>query len=314
MTQYLITGGAGFIGSHLAETLSGRGDRVRVLDNFSTGKRENIAAFEKRIEVIEGDITRFEDVERAMKDVEIVFHEAAVPSVPKSIVDPLGTNRASVDGTLHVLVAARDAGVKRVVYASSSSVYGDQAPDLAKVETMTPRPISPYGVAKLAAEYYCQVFYLAYGLETVCLRYFNVFGPRQDPLSAYAAVIPRFVTALLAGLQPVIYGTGDQTRDFTYIGNVVAGNILASAAPVEQVAGETFNLAAGGQISLNALMEMLQEISGINTKAVYEEMRAGDILHSRADVSKAERLMGYRPSISFLDGLKETFVAYRQQA
>jgi len=194
-----------------------------------------------------------------MRGVDIVFHQAAVPSVPRSIEDPLGSNQASVDGTLHILLAARDAGVKRVMYASSSSIYGDQAPDVAKVETMTPQPISPYGVAKLAAEHYCQVFYRVYGLETVCLRYFNVFGPRQDPQSAYAAVIPRFVNALMAGSPPSIYGSGEQTRDFTFVGNVVAGNILASEAPVEQVAGETFNLAAGGQTSLNTLIEMLQE-------------------------------------------------------
>ena len=311
MTRYLVTGGAGFIGSHLAETLSGQGHHVRVLDNFSTGKRENLATFQNRIELVEGDITRFEDVRQAMDGVEIVFHQAAVPSVPKSIDDPLGSNRASVDGTLHVLLAARDARAKRVMYASSSSVYGDQAPDVAKVETMTPQPISPYAVAKLAAEHYCQVFYHVYGLETVCLRYFNVFGPRQDPDSAYAAVIPRFATAILSGGRPSIYGTGEQTRDFTYIGNVVAGNILASTAPVDQVAGETFNLAAGGQTSLNTLMEMLQEITGINVTPEYAPTRPGDILHSRADISKAERHMKYLPTISLLEGLRQTVGAYR---
>jgi UDP-glucose 4-epimerase len=311
VTHYLITGGAGFIGSHLAETLSGGDHRVRVLDNFSTGKRENLKSLDGKIEVLEGDITRFEDVRRAMEDIEIVFHQAAVPSVPKSIQDPLGSNRASVDGTLHVLLAARDAGVRRVVYASSSSVYGDQAPDAAKVETMTPQPISPYGVAKLAAEQYCKVFYGVYGLETVCLRYFNVFGPRQDPTSMYSAVIPRFVTAMLSGNGPVIYGTGEQTRDFTYVGNVVAGNLLASTSPAGQVAGETFNLAAGGQTSLNTLIEMIQEISAINIKPVYEPARQGDILHSRADIRKAEQQLGYSPAISLLDGLRETFNSYR---
>ena len=311
MTHYLVTGGAGFIGSHLADTLSGRDDRVRVLDNFSTGKRENLAGFGDRVEVIEGDITHFDDVQRAMKGVDIVFHEAAIASVPKSIEDPMGTNRASVDGTLHVLLAARDAGVKRVVYASSSSVYGDQAPELPKVETMVPMPISPYGVAKLTAEHYCQVFYGVYGLETVCLRYFNVFGPRQDPLSMYSAVIPRFVTALLSGRAPTIYGTGEQTRDFTYVGNVVEGNIMASTAPVEKVGGQVFNMAAGGQTSLNSLIEMLQEISGANVKPIYEAARAGDILHSRADMSKAERLMGFRPGVSMLDGLRDTVASYR---
>ncbi len=311
MTRYLVTGGAGFIGSHLAETLSGHGHHVRVLDNFSTGKRENLASFESRIELIEGDITHFDDVIQAMDGVEIVFHQAAVPSVPRSVEDPLGSNRASVDGTLHVLLAARDAGVKRVMYASSSAAYGDQAPDLAKIETMTPQPISPYGVAKLAAEHYCQVFYRVYGLETVCLRYFNVFGPRQDPEGAYAAVIPRFASALLSGAHPTIYGTGEQTRDYTYIGNVVAGNILASTAPAEQVAGETFNLAAGGQTSLNTLVEMLQEITGINAAARYEPARPGDIMHSRADISKAEQRMQYRPAISLLEGLRQTVGAYR---
>lgn len=312
MTQYLVTGGAGFIGSHLAQTLAGQGHRVRILDNFSTGKRDNLADFARQVDVFEGDITRFDDVKHAMQDVEVVFHEAAVPSVPKSIEDPLGSNKASVDGTLHVLLAARDAGVRRVIYASSSSVYGDQAPDLAKVETMSPQPISPYGVAKLAAEHYCQVFYVVYGLETVCLRYFNVFGPRQDPNSLYSAVIPRFATALLAGKPPVIYGTGEQTRDYTYIGNVVAGNLLASTAPTGQVAGETFNLAAGGQTSLNTLMDMLQEISGIDIEATYEDARPGDILHSRADIAKAEQRMGYSASISLLDGLRETFASYRK--
>jgi UDP-glucose 4-epimerase len=311
VTRYLVTGGAGFIGSHLAETLAGQGHRVRVLDNFSTGKRENLASCENQIELVEGDVTRFEDVVQAMAGVEIVFHQAAVPSVPRSIEDPLGSNRASVDGTLHILLAARDADVKRVMYASSSSVYGDQAPDVAKVETMIPQPISPYAVAKLAAEHYCQVFYRVYGLETVCLRYFNVFGPRQDPQSAYAAVIPRFATALLTGAPPSIYGTGEQTRDFTYVGNVVAGNILASIAPVDQVGGETFNLAAGGQTSLNMLMEMLQEITGINITPDYEPARSGDIMHSRADISKAEKRMNYHPTITLLDGLRQTVASYR---
>ena len=311
MTRYLVTGGAGFIGSHLAETLSGQGHHVRILDNFSTGKRENLEAFASRIDVIEGDITRLDDVRQAMDGVEIVFHQAAIPSVPKSIEDPLGSNQASVDGTLHILLAARDAGVKRVMYASSSSVYGDQAPDAAKVETMIPQPISPYAVAKLAAEHYCQVFYRVYGLETVCLRYFNVFGPRQDPGSAYAAVIPRFATAIQSGARPRIFGTGEQTRDFTYIGNVVAGNILASTAPAAQVAGETFNLAAGGRTSLNTLIEMLQEITGVSIQPEYEPARAGDILHSRADISKAERRLNYRPTISLLEGLRQTVAAYR---
>jgi UDP-N-acetylglucosamine/UDP-N-acetyl-alpha-D-glucosaminouronate 4-epimerase len=312
--RYLVTGGAGFIGSNPVERLASEGQSVRVLDNFSTGKRANLAALVEQVELIEGDITRLADVEQAMRGMDIVFHQAAVPSVPKSIEDPVGSNRASVDGTLHVLLAARDAGVKRVVYASSSAVYGDQATELAKVESMIPQPISPYGVAKLAAEHYCQVFYKVYGLETVCLRYFNVFGPRQDPESLYAAVIPRFVTALLNGSPPTIYGSGEQTRDFTYVGNVVAANQLAASASVDQVGGETFNLAAGGQTSLNALVEMLQEITGMNIPPVYEQPRRGDILHSRADIAKAARCMGYQPEISLLDGLSQTVDWYRHSA
>ena len=312
MTNTLVTGGAGFIGSNLVEALLARGNAVRVLDNFSTGKRENLAHLDSRVEVIEGDITVFEDVERAIRDVEVVFHQAAVASVPRSIQDPIGSNRAGVDGTLHVLVAARDAGVRRVIFASSSSVYGDQEPDMPKVETMTPQPISPYAVAKLAAERYCQVFYSIYGLETVCLRYFNVFGPRQDPHSMYAAVIPRFVNALLAGKAPVIYGDGEQTRDFTYVGNVAAGNLIAAESPVEQVGGEVFNLAAGGQTSLNTLVKMLWEVAGSDIAPVYEAPRPGDILHSCANIGKAQKRMGYRVTQSLLDGLRETVEWYRQ--
>lgn len=314
MARYLVTGGAGFIGSNLAEALVKAGHAVIVLDNFSTGKRQNIQHLEKQIELIEGDITVFDDVEKAVKGVEVIFHLAAVPSVPKSIQDPIGSNRAAIDGTLHVLVAARDAGVRRVVYASSSSVYGDQAPESPKIETMTPQPISPYGVAKLAAENYCQVFYRVYGLETVSLRYFNVFGQRQDPESLYAAVIPCFITAFLSGKPPVIYGDGEQTRDFTYVGNVVAGNLLAATAPAERVAGHVLNLAAGGRTSLNELVDMLQEITGITCEPIYEDARPGDIRHSMASVTKAKQLMGYEPSISVLTGLHDTVEWYRQQA
>lgn len=313
MANCLVTGGAGFIGSNLVETLVEHGHTVRVLDNFSTGKRENLAHLRDRIDLIEGDLTMLEDVRRAVQDVEVVFHQGAVPSVPKSITDPLGSNAANVTGTLHVLVAARDAGVRRVVYASSSSIYGDQDPDAPKVETMIPQPISPYGVAKLAAEHYCQVFYSVYGLETVALRYFNVFGPRQDPNSMYAAVIPRFITALLQDEPPIIYGDGGQTRDFTYVGNVVAGNLLAAQAPAEQVAGEVFNLAAGGQTSLNRLVEMLQELIGVTVTPVYSEPRPGDIRHSRADIGKAQQRMGYALGISLLEGLRRTVDWYRTQ-
>jgi UDP-glucose 4-epimerase len=313
VANYLVTGGAGFIGSNLVIALVNQGHSVRVLDNFSTGRRENLAGLNGDFEMIEGDITLSDDVKRAVRDVDVIFHQAAVPSVPKSIEDPLGSNKASVDGTLHVLLAAREAGVRRVIFASSSSIYGDQEPNLPKVETMTPQPISPYGVAKLAAERYCQVFYQVYGLETVCLRYFNVFGPRQDPHSMYAAVIPRFVTALLKGNRPVIYGSGAQTRDFTPVGNVIAGNVLAAECPVEQVAGEVFNLAGGGQTSLNTLIDMLNEVAGTDIPARYDAARPGDILHSRADIGKAQRYLGYQPSVALIDGLRETVAWYRER-
>lgn len=313
MAHYLVTGGAGFIGSNLVEALLEQGHTVRVLDNFSTGKRENLAPFRQRIDLLEGDLTVLGDVRRAVQDVEVVFHQGAIPSVPKSIADPLTSHEANVTGTLNVLIAAREAGVRRVVFASSSSVYGDQNPAAPKDEAMPPRPISPYGVAKLAAEHYCRVFYTVYGLETVALRYFNVFGPRQDPASMYAAVIPRFITALLAGRPPVIYGDGEQTRDFTYVGNVVAANLLAAAAPAERVAGEVFNVAMGGQTSLNELVGMLHQIIGCEVSPIYDAPRPGDIRHSRADISKAQRCLKYKPRISLAEGLRLTVEWYRQQ-
>lgn len=314
MATYLVTGGAGFIGSNLAEELLHQGHRVRVLDNFSTGKAENLASFRDRIDLIEGDLTDLPMVRQAVDGVDYVLHQGAVPSVPKSVRDPIGSAEANINATLHVLVAARDAGVKRVVYASSSSIYGDQALEAAKVETMTPCPISPYGVAKMAAERYCQVFYLTYGLETVALRYFNVFGPRQDPESLYAAVIPNFITALLAGNAPTIYGDGEQTRDFTYIANVVDANLRAATASATGVAGEVFNVAAGGQTSLNDLVEMLQEITGQNIAPQYDPPRAGDIKHSRADINKVRQRMGYEPRVGFLEGLTRTVAWYRANA
>ncbi len=313
MTNFLITGGAGFIGSNLVRALLEQGHAVRVLDNFSTGKRENLADVTGQIDLLEGDLTVLDDVRRAVRDMEVVLHHGAIPSVPRSVSDPVESNMANVNATLHVLVASREAGVRRVIYASSSSIYGDQDPDLAKTETMVPRPISPYGVAKMAAERYCQVFTHVYGLETVCLRYFNVFGPRQDPGSAYAAVIPRFISALLHGQPPVIYGDGEQTRDFTYVGNVVAANLLAARAPAHQVSGEVFNLAAGGQVSLNQLVEILQEITGCGIAPHYAEARSGDIRHSRADISKARQRMGYEPTIPFLEGVRLTVDWYRKQ-
>lgn len=314
MANYLVTGGAGFIGSNLVDVLLEEGHAVRVLDNFSTGKRENLNGVRDKIDLVEGDLTVMDDVREAVRDMDYVLHQGAVPSVPKSVTDPIGSNNANVSGTLNVLVAARDAKVKRVVFASSSSIYGDQDPAAAKVETMLSKPISPYGVAKMAAEHYCRVFYLNYGLETVALRYFNVFGPRQDPESLYAAVIPKFITFLLNGQAPTIYGDGEQTRDFTYIGNVVAGNLLAATAPAENAAGKVFNLAAGGQTSLNVLIDMLHEIISVDTAPIYTDPRPGDIKHSRADISKAQELLGFDADISMLEGLRMTVDWYRQQS
>ena len=306
MANYLVTGGAGFIGSNLVDALLAQGHAVRVLDDFSTGKRENLADFIDRIDLIAGNLTDLDTVHNACRDIEVVLHQGAVPSVPRSIEDPVGSNEANVTATLNVLVAARDADARRVIYASSSSIYGDQDPDAAKVETMIPAPISPYGVAKMAAERYCQVFHHVYGLETVALRYFNVFGPRQDPASMYAAVIPKFITALLDGQSPTIYGDGEQTRDFTYIGNVIQGNLLAATVPAEQVAGEVFNMATGGQVSLNDLVEMLQEITGANIPPVHHSPRPGDIKHSRANISKAQERIGFSPDYPLLEGLRLT--------
>lgn len=312
LPNYLVTGGAGFIGSNLVAELLAHGHTVRSLDNYSTGKRDNLTPA-PNLQIVEGDVTLFEDVRRAAQNIEVIFHQAAVPSVPKSIEDPLGSNRATVDGTLNVLVAAREMGVRRVVFASSSAIYGDQNPSVPKVETMTPIPISPYGVAKLAAESYCRVFYSVYGLETVSLRYFNVFGPRQDPLSMYAAVVPRFITALLSDKPPTIYGDGEQTRDFTYVKNVVQGNLLAANAPVDRVGGQVINLAAGGQTSLNSLVDMLVEVMGSNREPIYSEARTGDIKHSRADIGRARSLMAYEPSTTVLEGLRQTVDWYRNK-
>jgi nucleoside-diphosphate-sugar epimerase len=311
VASFLVTGGAGFIGSNIVSALLQRGDTVRVLDNFSTGRRENLSTVAEHIDLIEGDITHLDDVRQACEGVEVVFHEAALPSVPRSIEDPIQSDESNVRGTLNVLVAARDAGVRRVVYASSSSVYGEQAVDQPKVETMTPQPISPYAVAKISGEYYCQVFHQVYGLETVALRYFNVFGPRQNPDSEYAAVIPKFITALLNGDSPTIYGDGEQTRDFTYVGNVVDGNLLAAEAPAERVSGQTINLAMGNFVSLNDLVAELQTIIGSSVEAVHTAPRPGDIKHSLAEVGKAHELLGFDPAISFEEGLTRTVDWYR---
>lgn len=312
-TTYVVTGGAGFIGSHIADRLLRDGHKVHVIDNLLTGRAENL----DYLKTVDGDltihqasITELDDLRRIFEGVEVVFHQAALPSVPRSVEDPLETHLHCATGTLNVLVAAKDAGVRRVVYAASSSAYGDQEGDF-KVESMTPEPISPYGAAKLMGEYYCSVFTTVYGLETVALRYFNVFGARQDPTSAYAAVIPKFITAMLNGDRPTIYGDGEQTRDFTYIDNVVHGNLLASSAP--EAAGYMMNLATGGQVSLNELVDKLNVTLGTNIEAIHTEPRAGDIMHSRAGIQRAIDLLDFAPVVDFDEGLRRTVTWYQQQ-
>jgi UDP-glucose 4-epimerase len=300
---YLITGGAGFIGSHIVRELLNMGEEVRVLDNFSTGKRENIASFLGKIELIEGDLRDLEVVKEAVQGVDYILHQGAIPSVPRSIVDPIQTNEVNIRGTLNVLVAGREANVKRVIYASSSSIYGD-SPILPKREDMTPNPLSPYATSKLTGEYYCKVFYRLYGIETVILRYFNVFGPCQDPTSQYSAVIPKFIRAMLAGEPPEIYGNGHQSRDFTYVENVVIANILATKG--KRVAGEILNVACGNRVTLLELVRSINEVLDTDTSPIYTAPRPGDVRHSFADISKAERLLGYNPRVDFKVGLMET--------
>jgi len=302
-SSYLVTGAAGFIGSHIAETLVNQGERVKVLDNFVTGKRENLAPFLDQIELVEGDLRNPADVSRAVEGVEIVFHEGALPSVPKSVEDPVGSNESNITGTLNLLVAARNAGVRRVVYAASSSAYGD-SPTLPKEETMTPAPLSPYATQKYVGELYCRNFYDLFGLETVALRYFNVFGPRQDPMSQYAAVIPKFITALAEGKPPTIYGDGEQSRDFTYIENVVRANLLAARA--EGAAGEMMNFACGERYTLNEILAKLQKIMKTDIKPIFADSRPGDVKHSLADTRKSRELLGYTPHVSLEEGLKRT--------
>jgi nucleoside-diphosphate-sugar epimerase len=304
---YLVTGGAGFIGSHMVEALLSAGHTVRVVDNFSTGKRENLAHVIDRIDLYEFSITDRERLAEAMQDVDYVFHLAALASVPRSVSDPILSNEHNVTGTLDVLVAARDAGVKRVVYAGSSSAYGNVESEY-KAEDMPPRPLSPYAVAKLAGEHYCQAFTSVYGLETVTVRYFNVFGPRQDPLSTYAAVIPKFVTSMLDSKSPVVEGDGLQTRDFTYIDNVVHGSLLACHAP--GVAGETFNIACGARINLLEMIDLLNNFMGKSILPVFTDPRPGDVRHSRASIEKARRLLAYEPVVSFEEGLARTLAWY----
>jgi nucleoside-diphosphate-sugar epimerase len=311
VAKYLVTGGAGFIGSHLAEKLVERGDEVVVLDNFSTGKRDNVATFVDRIELVEGSVTDAAALRGCLEGVDVVFHQAALASVPRSVADPLRSNEHNVTGTLNVFWHARELGVRRVVYAASSSVYGDTEV-LPKHEDMRPRPQSPYAVTKHVAELYGAVFSDLYGLETIGLRYFNVFGARQDPESQYAAVIPIFVTRLLAGRAPLIYGDGEQSRDFTYIDNVVDANLAAAAAPAA-AAGRTFNIACGVRVTINELYAKIQDLIGSAIEAVHAEPRSGDVRHSLADIALAEQLMNYRPQISLDEGLGRTVEWYRAQ-
>ncbi len=302
MSTYLVTGGAGFIGSHLAEELIRRGHTVRVVDSLITGKRRNLDHI-KGVEFIEGDLADLEVARRAAAGMNYVLHQAAIPSVPRSVQDPVTSNRANIDASLNILVAARDAGVKRLVYAGSSSAYGD-TPTLPKREDMPARPLSPYALQKFVAEQYCQLFTQLYGFETVTIRYFNVFGPRQDPGSAYSGVISLFATALLERRRPLIYGDGGQTRDFTYIANVVDGVLRACEAPA--AAGQVINVATGGRISLNQLLQTMNHIVGTDLEAVYKEERAGDVRDSQADISKARELLGYTPHVPFEEGLRHT--------
>jgi UDP-N-acetylglucosamine/UDP-N-acetyl-alpha-D-glucosaminouronate 4-epimerase len=308
MDAYLVTGGAGFIGSHIVGALVDSGKRVRVLDNLSTGNRSNITALVGRIEFIEGDLVNPADVRRALEGVDVVFHQAALASVPRSVDAPLDTNAACVTGTVTLLDAARQTGVRRVVFGGSSSAYGDQ-PTPAKHERLLPAPLSPYAAAKLAGEFYCQAFTATYGLETVTLRYFNVFGPRQDPKSQYAAVIPKFITEMLAGRRPTIFGDGKQSRDFTYIDNIVRGNLLAADAPA--AVGRTINVACGESYDLLRLVEGINRALETKLQPIFEPARVGDVRESLADISLARELLKYEPTIGFDEGLKRTVEYYK---
>jgi nucleoside-diphosphate-sugar epimerase len=305
--RVLVTGGGGFIGSHLVERLVIDGHEVRVLDNFTTGRRENLAALQTEVELVEGDVRSFERVLSAVRGTDLVLHHAALPSVPRSVQDPLTTNAVNATGTLSVLLAARDAGVKRVIFASSSSVYGP-GPELPKGERLRPRPISPYAVAKLAAEGYCASFHHVYGLETVVLRYFNVFGPRQDPLSEYAAVIPRFIVGMARGEALTVYGDGTQSRDFTYVENVVEANMLAMRAT--EASGRVFNVACGSRVTINHLVDELRAVMGTTVEVIHAPARPGEVRESSADISQAETHLLYRPRVSLREGLRRTVPLY----
>lgn len=308
--KILVTGGAGFIGSHIVEELVQRGDKVRVFDNFSTGKRENIEKFLDRIDLVEGDLRNIDDVKKAVSGVDYILHQAALPSVPRSIEDPITTNEVNVKGTLNILVSAKEAGVKRVVCASSSSVYGE-AKERVKKETMPANPLSPYALSKFAGERYTKMFYSIYGLETVALRYFNVFGPRQDPFSQYAAAIPLFITSFMQGKQPTVFGDGRQTRDFTFVENVVQANLSAMIAP--KASGKVCNIACGKKIEVNKVLQLINDLLGTKISAVYTSSRPGDIKHSLADISNARKFLGYDPKVKFEEGLKITVQYYLSQ-
>ncbi len=312
MAKYLVTGAAGFIGSSLVRALLERGEQVRGIDNFSTGRRENLSEVLHRIDFREADILDLDAMHQACSGVDYVLHEAAIPSVPKSVLDPLASNRANVDGTVNVLVAARDAKVKRVVYAASSSAYGD-TPTLPKHEAMPPNPISPYAVAKLASELYMVSFYRCYGLETVSLRYFNIFGPRQDPSSPYSGVLAKFSMQMLRGEQPTIFGDGETSRDFTYIDNAVSANLLACTAPAAECAGRVFNCATGARSTLNQTFDALKQLTGYKGSVNYAPERGGDIKHSLADITQAQKYLGYKVLVNFADGLRRTVEWYKNQ-
>jgi len=309
--EYLVTGGAGFIGSHLVERLVEQGHKVRVLDNFLTGKRANLEPVAGRIDLIEGDMADPAVCARACEGIQVVLHEGAMPSVPKSVADPGLSHRCNITGVIEMLIAARDAGVKRFIYAASSSAYGESEV-LPKIESMAPSPLSPYAVQKLAGEHYCTAFYRCYGLETVSLRYFNVFGPRQDPTSQYAAAIPAFVTSILAGKPPTVYGDGEQTRDFSYIENTIKANLLAADAP--KLTGEVLNIACGESVTVNRVIAEINELLGKNVRLNYVDPRPGDIRHSWADISKAADVIGYKPEVMFSEGLRRAIDWYARSA